>query len=455
MSSNDNQEEFFLLLEMGQQGEYGPYLSPKIKLFNMWAKRVPLAERAKIFNTVSPNAWKKLQYPASIWAFEQKLLLPDNINCPIEKLWPLDICPPDDIPHLVLQRMQCLLENNAAPKIVVEFVVNVDDNSNNWIVCSKDPHLLQNLSNLVAMATKKSPALANALLTAFPAQLNKKFTQLDAEVSASHTVVSKFLSNLKTALSPIEEEFSALSQIEPSAIVANDDVVRKIRAHFSENSFVHFKKNTEILLSGKWKNKDIIKLCPVLGSYTDTKIIKEFLPFWLSNVSMTKDVKKVFNEKILEALNAPTRELNSSIKWFKELSKAGVTQEDYSAWLTKTKISDPWGGLYDIIKRPKKLAEAIEKNKANMIEVFPEQLVGMLMIFKHLADREPLDTTYRSLQLASSDEMEKDLENSYYFSNTDTDKLHALAVQLHSNIDKINIATSITSGQISRKSRKM
>ena len=455
MSLNDNQEEFSILLEMGKEGEYGPYLSPKTKLFNMWAKRVPLTERAKIFNTVSPNAWKKLQYPASIWAFEQKLLFPDNINCPIEKLWPLDMCPPDNIPHLVLQRMQGLLETNASTKTIVEFVVNVDDNSNNWIACSKDPHLLQQINKIVSTATKKSPSLANALLTAFPAQLNKKITQLDTEVSASHTVVSKFLSNLKNPLCPLEQEFNALSQIEPSAIVANDDVVRKIRAHFSEKPFSHFKNNTDVLLSGKWKNKDIIKLCPVLGSYTDTKIFKEFLPFWLSNSSMRKDVKKVFNEKILEALNAPSKDLNSAIKWFKELSKAGVTQQDYNAWLGKTKISDPWGGLYDIVKRPKKLAESIEKNKSNMLEVFPEQLVGMLMVFKHLADQEPLDTTHRSLQLASSEEMEKDLEDSYYFSQTDINKLRALAIQLNSNIAKLNIATSITYGQTSRKSRKM
>lgn len=455
MSLNDNQEEFSILLEMGQQGEYGNYLSPKIKLFNMWAKRVPLAERAKIFNNISPNAWKKLQYPANIWAFEQKLLLPDNVNCSIEKLWPLDMSPSDDIPHLVLQRMKCLLETNASARTVVEFIANIEDSGNNWILCSKDAQLLQQINNIISLATKKSPAFANALLTAFPAQLNKKLTQLDTTVSASHTVVSNFLSTLKNPLSPIEQEFSALSEIDPASILANDEVVRKIKAYFSAKTFSHFKKNTDILLNGKWKNKDVLKLCPTLSSYTDTKVLKEFLPFWLSNPSLAKSVKEVCNEKILETLNAPSRELNSTIKWFKELNKAGVTQHDYNAWLEKTKIADPWGGLYDIVKRPKKLTEAIEKNKVNMSGVFPDQLVGMLMIFKHLADQNALEATHNSFKLASPEEMEKALEDTYYFSHTDSDKVRALVIPLKSNIEKLNLTTSITLGQTSKKPRKM
>lgn len=455
MSLNDNQEEFSILLEMGKEGEYGDYLSPKIKLFNMWAKRVPLTERAKIFDNVSPNVWKKLQYPANIWAFEQKLLLPNNINCSIEKLWPLDMCPSDNIPHLVVQRIKYLLETNVSARTVVDFITNVEDNSNNWIACSKDAQLIEEINGIILLATKKSPSLAKALLTAFPIQLNKKLTQLDTDVLESHAVVSKFLLALKNPSSLIEQEFNALSHIEPSSILANDDVVRKIRGHFSEKPFSYFKKNTNVLLNGKWATKDIVKLCPVMSSYTNIKTLKEFLPFWLSNPSLLKSVKEVCNEKILEAINAPSRELSSTIKWFKELNNAGVTQHDYNIWLEKIKISDPWGGLYDIVKRPKKLTEAIEKHKANMIGVYPDQLVGTLMILKHLADQNALETTHPSLKLASPQEMEKALEDSYYFSHTDLDKIQALAIQLKPNVEKLNLTASITVGQTSRKSRKM
>lgn len=457
MSFHDNQEEFQILLEMGQESENGVFLSPKIKLFKMWAKRVPLEDRIKIFQNVPPQKWKKLEYPANFWAFEQKLLTQDSINCPIEKLWPLDAYPPDDIPHLVIERLKSLLETTAPAKTVVEFIINIEDNSNNWALCSKNPQLIQHMNDVIEKATKKSHSLANALLTAFPDQLNKKLNQLDTSVSASHMVVSKFLSALSNPATPMEQEFLNLSQVEPSSILANDEVVRKVKSYFAQKPFSIFKKNTDVLVTGKWKNKDIVKICPTLSSYTPIKILKEFLPFWLSNASTQKSVREVCNEKLLEVLNGPSKEIPSVIKWFNELSKAGVTQQDYNIWLEKSLISDPWGGLYDIIKRPKKLLDAIEKNKEKMVEVFPNQLVGTLMVFQHLANQTPLDTTYPSLKLASPEEMEKALEDSYYFSHTDVDKIRSLAIQLQPNIDKLNLTSAIKLDPTStpKKSRKM
>ena len=454
MSSNDNQEEFAILLEMGKQEEFKGYLSPKIKLFNMWAKRVPLSERAQIFKSTPARAWKQLNYPANIWAFEQKILAPDSIDCPIETLWPLDMYTPDGVPNLVVARLNILMQQpTISAKSVVDFIVGVEENSNNWLLCVKDTQALTKLNEIVAMTSAKSAVLGNAIINAFPPQLGKKLSQLNSNVSDAHTAVAQLLQALNKS-TPIESSMQALSKLDPSSVLVNDDLTRKIKRHFSDNTFKYFKTHTDVLLNGKWGNKDIAKLCPNFTTYTTIKMMQDFLPFWMANPSTVKDIKETCETKVLEVLGSPSTEIEKSIKWFQTLRNAGITQEHFNKWLGIQTYSDFWDGLIEVMKTPVKVATSVEKNQATMVGVLPNQMMGTLLVFKHLADGAPLDTRFCALKASSVEDAENELELCYSLSSRETKKLKMLGENFKCAVDKVNIASSVTpSSKV--KSRKM
>lgn len=455
MSLNDNQEEFSILLEMGKQDEHSNYLSPKIKLFNMWTKRVPLRERKQIFQNTPNRLWKQLNYPANIWACEQKMLLPQDIDCSVETLWPVEMYVPDDIPNLVLDRLSHLLDRpSTTAKVAVEYILGVEDTSNNWQLCVKDVQSLKKLNEIIARTAKKSSSLASALINAFPPSVGKKIAQLDDSISASNAAVTQLISALNKKSLSVQKEMAALAAIDPSSVLVNEDLVGKITRHFESNSYSYFKKNTDILLQGGWSQKEILKLAPKMATYTELKVIRDFLPFWLGNPSMVKEIKKTAEHKMISALNAPVKEIDKTIKWFKELRSAGVTQNDFTKWFGAKRYSDFWGGLYDAIKYSNKLAASVEKNTPNMIGVLPDQMIGTLMIFKHLADHKPLDSRFPSLKISSEEETEKELEASYYFSQKDLQKLHLLEADFRRAVEKVNIACAIPSSS-KTNTRKM
>lgn len=454
MSLNDNHEEFAILLEMGKQEERQGYLSPKIKLFNMWAKRVPLNERIKIFKNTPSRAWKQLNYPANFWAFEQKILAPDSIDCPIETLWPLDMYAPDGIPLLVIERLNMLLQRpNVSAKSVVDFIGGIEDSGNNWQLCVKDLQALSKLNEMISSASTKSEVLGNAIVNAFPPQLGKKLSQLNNDVSDAHTAVAQLLQALDKS-NPIERSMQDLAKLDPSSFLVNDDLTRKLKRHFSDHTFKYFKTHTDVLLKGKWGNKDIAKLCPNFTTYTTIKVMQDFLPFWMANPSTLKDIRETCETKVLEVVSSPSTEIEKSIKWFQTLRNAGVTQEHFNKWLGIRTYSDFWDGLIEVRKTPAKVAKSVEKNQTTMVGVLPNQMVGTLLVFKHLADGSPLDTRFCALKASSVEDAENELELCYSFSYREIQKLKILGENFKCAVDKVNIASSVTpSSKV--KSRKM
>ena len=455
MYSKDHYEELLILLEMGQESEYGDYPSPKIKLLNMWARRVPPAEREIIFQAIEPSMWKRLDYPACIWAFEQKMQFPLAVNCPIQNLWPADISVPDNIPSLVLDRLAHFL--NLTPSAsttasIITFITNIEEESNNWTQCAKNPQTLKKASDLLSAIIKKSPTIGGAILNALPHVLSKKLSQIDAQVYTEHLVVSK-LKNALDNSNNIVKELAALSIVEPQSVLSNDDLLRSIKGHFRDNSAHYYKKSTEEL-KGKWSAKDVQKLMPMPMFHSTNKVLRDFLPCWLENAAAKKELKDLCRRKILECLDSPTKEIEKTIKWFAELKSAGITQTDYDKWLKNYSHNDFSCGLFEVAKRPKQVVAAVEKNIQAMKNVVPDQKIGSLLVYKHLIDNKPLIGEYKALNVASIEEMERELDD-FGYSFKDSEKIKKLITHFHTLTGKMNIMSQITIPDKSSVKRKM
>lgn len=402
MYSPEHYEELMILLEMGESDDFiadGYAKVPTIRLFEMWAKRVPPKERAAIYKTVPPRKWKALEYPHMFWAFEQKLLFPNEIACTVNDLWNQDIVPPDDLPELTLHRLsyyKSLPNTMKSARVVSRWVEMIKEESNNWNACARNVQCVQHLQNILKEMNENAPMVCSAVVRKLPSMLLKKINLPANHLQTEQQLFQKIEQLLKQK-KDVQEEIKKLAAFAPSSVLFNERLVHLLRRHFEEKPPTYFKNCATELLKGKWKNNDVAKILPQPICRGKIQNLRNFGPIWAASPDVRKNLVRTGAEAALKCLSHVEQSLTPFLQWLHELQKIGVTKTDIEKYLDKHTDCDPLFFLMEVARSPQKVANNIEKNWSALEKIAPEKILGSLLVVKHLADKKPLSTQYSAL----------------------------------------------------------
>lgn len=383
-------EELTALLSLASGYYNDDYQSlPLTKLLNGWSKRVPDADKRKVFSLVPPSVWKRVDGSYSVWVFEQKRKFPKEINCSVEAIWPTDYFGPIDLdPNVLADRLLAMAENPKTRRAIPGFVDGVVVENNVFDKIGKDPKLAASFSKTLEKMLDISSDSVEGVLRILPPSVSKKINlgARTLQVQKEAALTQALRSSTSTASHFLSKTLPLLGEMEVALVVKNYQLCDAVVQKMHKEGVAVAQKMHAVLASKGWSKPQISHLTPSPTLQKD--IFEEFLPYWLEH--KRKEVFELGGQMVKQfCREASVKTARQHANFWAQLKAAGVPLAECSAAIKTQKIDvGDWigEGLAEIVTGRKTFpALCAGKFGAYSLKgVAPDEIVGMLAIFAHL-----------------------------------------------------------------------